>query len=926
MSQSVVYQYLSAGSFTVTVPSGYSNQVLVYAWGAGGGTGTGAPGGGGGYAAGVVTIDAGDSMVISVGGAGGSIVGRTAAGSVAGTGNNPIVDLSGGVGAPGGDPEDNDAGGAGGGGGASAVFVNNIPMIVAAGAGGGGGLGEDWGGGDPENGKGRPGGVATQITTTPRGADGRKGGAGGAGGGGGGYPFGGDSQRALYGDDVYSISQGGFGGQNYANATVTSATLTAGSGTNTAGTTNGYYPGKSRGVATFDGCVIVVFQKLFTAWIKQSSAWKQVTNAYIKTPNKTVTTYSTVVVPSGTTSTITERKVVSTTSSTNWTVPSGVTSIEVTAAGGGGGDGDAVGITSPGIGGQQISCSLSVTPGQVLNLNVGGGGGSGAFSPGLLGTASVGTGGRDPLGLYAGSPGAAVSRLGTTTTTTDTYVTAYPTTFGALQTYFLSILSGATTAPDPNENIWYTVSPPLNQSIFIGKPYYNKSILVARNGADTGAYASSTTATTITVGSITYTRGSLAYSGTITVDATRFGLGVITATVGAYNYTITTPSTTSSYSATGAGGGGGAATSILTGGGPVLIAPGGNGGDGSNGLGLSKSAGSGGVGGGGVGIIPTGSSLSRAGNAKGAGYINIGYDLVTTTTSPTTTSVPTVRTVAAGGWKQIVRGWLKQNGVWRDIATPLTLESSKVSATPSRRSKINLVIAANTSNYDLLDTLNTLGTYYPGYSDITLTVNAGVTVTSTTVGQAAISASGLTTGDSLIIVNNGTIAGRGGDGGAAGQYVYTTVPVYNSKGQPVFQDSKGRIQAVNTTVTASPGFPGAPGGPALAVSYATALTNNGTIAGGGGGGGGGGGPTGGQGGGGAGLGAGANNGTATTGGSGAGLGGAGGARGLGGVNGTNGSSATGSTLGGAGGVAGAAIIGYINVNIDVEGTILGPRA
>jgi hypothetical protein len=123
----------------------------------------------------------------------------------------------------------------------------------------------------------------------PRGADGRRGGAGGAGGGGGGYPFGGDSQRSLYGDDVYSISQGGFGGQNYANASVTSATLTAGSGTNTAGTTNGYYPGKKLGTAGYDGCVILVFQKLFTAWIKQAGDWKQVTSAYVKTGNTVIT-------------------------------------------------------------------------------------------------------------------------------------------------------------------------------------------------------------------------------------------------------------------------------------------------------------------------------------------------------------------------------------------------------------------------------------------------------------------------------------------------------------------------------------------------------------------------------------------------------------------------------------------------------------
>jgi hypothetical protein len=563
MSQSVVFQYLSAGSFNVTVPSGFSNQVLVYAWGAGGGTGTGAPGGGGGYAAGVITIDAGDSVVISVGGAGGSIVGRTAAGSPGGTGNNPVVDLSGGVGAPGGDPEDNDAGGGGGGGGASAVFINNIPMIVAAGAGGGGGLGEDWGGGGYENGKGRPGGVSTQVTTTPRGANGRKGGAGGAGGGGGGYPFGGDSQRSLYGDDVYSIAQGGFGGQNYANATVTSSSLLPGSGTNTAGTTSGFYPGKSRGVATFDGCVILVFQKLFTAWIKRAGDWKQVTNAYIKTP---ATTY--------------------------------------------------------------------------------------------------------------------------------------------------------------------------------------------------------TTATGTTV------------------------------------------------------------------------------------------------------------------------------------------------TVHSAGWKQIVRGWMKKDGVWKDISTPLTLESSRVATTPSTRARINIVIASNTTSYDLLDTLNSLGTYYPGYSDITLTVNAGVVVDSDSAGDAALTVDGLTSGDSLIIVNNGTIRGRGGAGGAPGWLKTTT-----------FGSGKNRT----TSTSAQPAYPGGAGGTGLAITYIATLENNGNIYAGGGGGGGGGinlnGSGGGAGGGGAGFGPGANAGTATTGGAGAGNGGAGGSNGANGTAGANAGSA-----GGAGGIGGKAIVGYAKLTVTVEGTIVGPRA
>ena len=745
MSQSIIYQFLKAGSQTITVPSGYSNQVLVYAWGAGGGSGTGAPGGGGGYAAGVVNISSGSTVVVSVGGAGGSTVGQTAAGSLAGLGNNPIIDLSGGVGAPGGDPEDNDAGGGGGGGGASAVFVNNIPMIVAAGAGGGGGLGEDWGGGDSENGKGRPGGVATQVNTVPKGADGRKGGAGGAGGGGGGYPFGGDSQRALYGDDVYSISQGGFGGQNYANATVTSATLTVGSGTNTAGTTNGYYPGKNLGKAGYDGCVILVFQKLFTAWIKQSGDWKQVSSAYIKVPTTSYTIYST---PSGSAQ-------FNTVGNSLFTVPQNVYSLTISASGGGGGGGGAdQGDTNHqlyGLGGSASNlqtATLAVTPGDVINFTI-----------------------------AAGGAGAVTSENN------------YP--------------SGGT-------------------------------------------------------------------GGTTTV--TRNGVVILTV----------------------AGGAGGAsrATSSGPNAGQVSSNGGSNGGAGSA------------------------SSYGTAGSAGKAGKVLISY-----------TSTPIATVTRTGGWKQIVRGWLKQNGVWENIATPVTLTPTRSETIPTRRAAINIVIATNTSNYNLIEVLNGTGQYYPGYSDITLTINAGVTVDSVDAATPALTVDRLTLGDSLIIVNNGTIAGRGGDGGKAGVYTITSYPVYtNSKGSPIYNNSKGGFVTYNNVITASPGFPGAPGGTALSITYPATITNNGTIAGGGGGGGGGGGPTGGQGGGGAGLGVGANNGTTTTGGAGAGLGGAGGNRGAGGVGGTNGSSATGATLGGIGGVAGVAIKGYRYVTISIEGTILGPRA
>ena len=48
-AQQVVFQYLSAGSNTLTVPPGFSNQVLVYAWGAGGGAGYSGGGGGDEY-------------------------------------------------------------------------------------------------------------------------------------------------------------------------------------------------------------------------------------------------------------------------------------------------------------------------------------------------------------------------------------------------------------------------------------------------------------------------------------------------------------------------------------------------------------------------------------------------------------------------------------------------------------------------------------------------------------------------------------------------------------------------------------------------------------------------------------------------------------------------------------------------------------
>jgi len=127
----------------------------------------------------------------------------------------------------------------------------------------------------------------------------------------------------------------------------------------------------------------------------------------------------------------------------------------------------------------------------------------------------------------------------------------------------------------------------------------------------------------------------------------------------------------------------------------------------------------------------------------------------------------------------------------------------------SNRVTASITLSANTANY----TLNTAAV--PGYSagktDVQLTINNGVYISSASTGSYAFTvASGWTSGDTLTITNNGVIVGRGGNGGSG-------------------------------TATGNPPFSGATGGsagPALNVNYAITMNNtNGRIAGGGGGGG-----------------------------------------------------------------------------------------
>lgn len=131
----------------------------------------------------------------------------------------------------------------------------------------------------------------------------------------------------------------------------------------------------------------------------------------------------------------------------------------------------------------------------------------------------------------------------------------------------------------------------------------------------------------------------------------------------------------------------------------------------------------------------------------------------------------------------------------------------------ANRTAIALSIASNTYNYDVYT--NRSPAYVAGSSDITVTVNPGVTVGSTSTGTYALLVpSSFNPADTVTIVNSGVIQGMGGNAGNGG---------------------------TAGAGSASPGSSGSSGGNAIYVNRPTTITNNGTIAGGGGGGGGGGG-------------------------------------------------------------------------------------
>lgn len=81
----------------------------------------------------------------------------------------------------------------------------------------------------------------------------------------------------------------------------------------------------------------------------------------------------------------------------------------------------------------------------------------------------------------------------------------------------------------------------------------------------------------------------------------------------------------------------------------------------------------------------------------------------------------------------------------------------------ANRVSLTYTFSSNSANVGL--NVSTLSGYLAGKADITVVVNPGVYVYSTTTGGAALSITGATSGDTISLVNYGYIMGQGGDGG-----------------------------------------------------------------------------------------------------------------------------------------------------------------
>lgn len=912
MSSTLIYQYLNESTTTVTIPSGYSSNVMVYAWGGGGGDGTGATGGGGGFVYGNIIANAGDTITVSVGSGGTAASGAT--GGQGGKSTNPIFNFNGGDGANGSDPEDGDAGGSGGGGAASSVLVNNIPVIVAAGGAGGGGYGEDGASGATA---GLPGGIyrgydsATDV-----------------------YPV---SLSYAWCSFLNTYGVWG-GGQDYSvsiNFPVT-------------GTYTFNYSVDNYGSISLDGTPIITrtgefnYGSYYTAThtVSAGTHTVRVIGANLTGPAGVA---AQILNPDS--SELWNTRALTLVHSDGRNIGTNGQNGNAGGSGGSGGGGGGYpfgGATGPvygddGSGGSGGSGGMNyavVAIGQSATIENGvgatPGGLSSAYYPGSK-KGYVGYGGavilvftktftswikesgdwklinrgwiKTPSNIITtkveetSTPTTVSFKIpGTTSWTVPANVKSvdvtYPTVSGLVKT---------TVTVNPGDSIPMVIGDYGKPSSFggISIPGYEQQVFSYSGNVDndkdnvvqvvtasgvsyTGSGNNDTQKAGAAAVGILYDDGtpSEGWHGdlTSTISITPVKLSTVLSGIQVYNVSGSGREYTNHHS--------------------ITQQP-----SAANNYTMHDYQYDGGSGEG---------TYSWTTNIQQQGYIRLDYAPV----------IPgKYVTISTGGWKEIIKGWIKQNGTWKLIESANPLVPSSIKNSAIGYTTINIVISANTNNYNLLDYLSGYG-YVAGHSLINLIVNSGVTVGSDTVGTPALSITGLAANDIVNVINNGTIVGKGGDGGAAGSYTVQSGYYTTSKfgGTSFYSGPAPKGSATVTIGSSIPGRPGQNGGTGLYTTHKITLANNGVVAGGGGGGGGGGGPTGGQGGGGAGhnVGLGGNYGTATAGGAGAGLGGHGGALGADGTAGSNSTNA-----GGTGGLGGPAIEGYNNVAVTVQGSILG---
>jgi hypothetical protein len=261
------------------------------------------------------------------------------------------------------------------------------------------------------------------------------------------------------------------------------------------------------------------------------------------------------------------------------------------------------------------------------------------------------------------------------------------------------------------------------------------------------------------------------------------------------------------------------------------------------------------------------------------------------------------------------------------------------------RVTINLTISANTNNYNIYTQASADPTYDAGNTDVILTVNARLGSSSTS--NPSLDTGVFASGDTIKLVNNDRIMGKGGNGGAGGSASST---VNNTAGSGSNGSNGGTAIKLQFPITIDNqdrinGGAGGGGGGGAAFGHSQVGKTTYLVSAGGGGGGGGAGRTqaqGGAGGGGESSGTAGSNSTQLNGGSGGsggsrtessavangGSGGAGGGQGANGSNGSNGTASgsqdTSVGVGGTGGAAGKAIaLNGHSVTYVTTGTING---